>query len=108
VTFAFCKVLSCLLLPRDTVDKNTVWNLRSRIYFRSNQHEKLLVTYLSNELPLFCYIAPLFLADVTAFLSRCSYFGETLFLQAGVITLCFVPRIVLTNLNNYMITFFLI
>jgi len=31
------------LLQHDTVDKNSVWNLRSRIKFRSNQHEKLLV-----------------------------------------------------------------
>jgi len=59
-------------LRTTAVDKNTVWNLRSRFQFRSNQHEKLLVTYLSNEISLFCYIAFLFLADVTAFLSRCS------------------------------------
>ena len=35
VSFAFCKVLSCLLLRHDTVDKNAVWNLRSRIYLIS-------------------------------------------------------------------------
>jgi len=41
----FCEVLSCLLLQHDTVDRNVVWNLHSRIWFRSNQHEKVL-TYL--------------------------------------------------------------
>jgi len=42
VSFAFCEVLSCLLLQHDTVDKNAVWNLRTGIYFRSNQYEKLM------------------------------------------------------------------
>ena len=80
VSFVFCKVHLCLFLLRDAVDKNAVWNLRSRIQFSANQHEKLLVTYLCNEMLFFCYIALLFLTDVTAFLSRCSQFGETLFL----------------------------
>ena len=31
VSFVFCEVLSCLLLQHDTVDKNAVCNLRSRI-----------------------------------------------------------------------------
>jgi len=36
--------------------------------------------------------------------------GNAIFVSvvAGVITLCFVPRIVLTKLNNYIIPFFLI
>jgi len=36
--------------------------------------------------------------------------GNAIFVSvvAGVITLCFVPRIVLTKHNNYIIPFFLI
>jgi len=106
----FCNV-SCRLLQHDTVDINAAWNLSSRIWFHSNQHEKLLVTYLCNEMLLFCY---------TAFSFSCRrpslsftlqlIWGNAVFLSvvSGVFTLSFVPRIVLTKLNNYIIPFFLI
>ena len=80
VSFVFFEVLSRLLLQHDTVDRNAVWNLRSRIKFRLNQHEKILVTYLVMKCRFSATSHVLFLTDVTAFLSHYSYFAETLFL----------------------------
>jgi len=65
----FCEMLSCLLLQHDTVDRNAVWNLRSCIYIRSNQLEKILVTYLVMKRRFSATSHVLFLPGVTAFIS---------------------------------------
>jgi len=96
-------------MRHDTVDKNAVWNLRSGIQFRSNQHEKPLVAYLWNEMSLFCYIARSFSyrRHSLSFILQLIW-GNAVFVNmvAGVFTLSFVPRIVLTKLNNYIIALF--
>ena len=100
-----------LLLQNDTVDKNAVWNLRSRIQFRSNQHEKRLVTYLCNEMSLFCYIARFFCCrrHSLSFTLQLIW-GNVVSVNVveGDFTLSYVPRIVLTKPNNYIIPFFII
>jgi len=113
MSFAFCKVLSCLLLQHDTADNNAVWNLRSRIWFRSNQQEKLLLTYLyfCDEMSLFSYIARFFSYrrhNVSFTLQL--IWGNAIFVNvvAGVFTLSFMPRIVLTKFNNHIIPYFLV
>jgi len=59
---------------------------------------------------LFYYIALLFLQTSQRFFHVAVNLGKRCFVSvvAGVVTLCFVPRIVLTKLNNYIIPFFLI
>jgi len=101
-----------LLVQHDTVDKSVAWNLRSRIKFRSNHHEKLLVIYLCNEMSLFCYIARSFSCrrHSLSFTLQLIWGWNAVFVSvvAGVFTLSFVPRIVLTKFNDYIIPFFLI
>jgi len=69
------------------------------------------VTYLCNEMSLFCYIARSFscrrhsLSFTLQLIWRNAVFVSVV---AGVFTLSFVPRIVLTKLNNYIIPFLLI
>jgi len=69
-----CFLQSAFTFAANTLGKNAVLNVRSRIYFRSNQHEKILVTYLGNEMSLFCYITHPFsyCIGVTTSLSYCN------------------------------------
>jgi len=79
--------------------------------FVQTSTKKLLVTYLGNEMSLFCYIARSFsYRRHSVCFTLQLIWGNAVFVSvvAGVFTLSFVPRIVLTKLNNYIIPFFLV
>jgi len=103
VPFVFCKVLSCLLLQHDTADKNAVWNLRSRILISFKPVQKLLVTYLCNEMSLFCYIPHSFsYKRHRVYFTLQLIWGNAIFVSvvARFFTLSFVLQIVLIKLKT--------
>jgi len=90
------------LLQHDTEDNIAVWNLRSRILISFKPVKNFLVTYLCNEMSLFCYIL-----DFSCRRHRVSFtlqllWGNAIFVSvvAGVLTLSFVLRIVLIKLKT--------
>jgi len=98
-------------LQHDTADKNDVWNLRSPIYFRTNQHENLLVTYLCNEMSLFCYIARSSYRRHSVSFTWQLIWGNIIFVSvvAWITTLNFCASDCANETqNNYIIPFFLI
>ena len=103
MSFAFCKVLSCLLLRHDTVDKKCCLKSTYSFLISFKPARKTHVTCLCNEMSLFCYIARYFSYRRHSVSFKLQLiWGNAIFASvvARVFTLSFVPRIVLTKLKT--------